>query len=106
MGGHSWPAICRKIEARHCQLWFAVDETPVAALITQATTENALECLLAGGRDAKTWARLAEERFTQFATENGLNRLRIFGRKGWSHLFPHWEVMGIEDGLTIMEKSL
>jgi len=105
-GGHDWAEICRKIDAHHCQLWFGVTDRPVSALVTQATTENALECLIAGGTDAKAWAGLAEQRFTLFARQNGLNRLRILGRKGWHRYFPHWEIVGKEDGLIVMEYAL
>lgn len=105
-GGHSWPEICRKVDEHHAQIWLVVTDKPIAALITQATTENVLECLIAGGTDAKLWARAAEGRLTSFASENGLNRLRIWGRKGWARVFPHWERVGVEDGYLILELAI
>lgn len=105
-GGHDWAEICRKVDEQHCQIWLAVTDRPIAALITQATTENVLECLIAGGTDAKLWAGVSEGRLSAFASENGLNRLRIWGRKGWARLFPHWERVGVEDGYLILELKL
>ncbi len=105
-GGHDWQEICRKVGECHCQIWIAVTDRPIAALVTQATTENALECLIAGGTDAKLWAGVAECHLAAFATENGLNRLRIWGRKGWARIFPHWERVGVEDGYLILELEL
>lgn len=106
MGGHSWPAICEKIAGRHCQLWFAVTDRPVAALITQMTVDDVLECLLCGGTGAKEWAGVAEARFAAFAAENGSQRLRIWGRHGWRRVFPHWSVMGEENGMLFLEYGL
>lgn len=105
-GGHNWAEICRKVDAHHCQIWLAVTDKPIAALVTQATTDDTLECLIAGGTETKLWAKAAEERFMLFALANGLKRLRIFGRKGWQRVFPHWQVTGEEDGLVIMEFAL
>lgn len=105
-GGHSWPEICRKVDESHAQIWLAVTDKPIAALVTSATVDNSLECVLAGGTGAKLWAGVAERRLSSFASENGLERLRIFGRKGWQRAFPHWQVMGEEDGLVIMEFAL
>ena len=105
-GGHDWQEICRKIDESHCQLWFALTDRPVAALVSQATTDNVLECLIAGGTGAKQWAGVAERHLAAFAAENGLNRLRIWGRVGWARIFPSWERVGVEDGYLILEKLL
>lgn len=105
-GGHDWQEICRKVDEYHCQVWIIETDRPIAALISQATTENVLECLLGGGRDAKIWAGVAEQRLSAFAAENGLNRLRIWGRKGWARVFPSWDRVGVEDGYLILEKLL
>lgn len=100
-GGHDWQNIVSKIRASHCQLWI----TDGAALVTQATTDDVLECLLAGGSGAINWTDEAEQVLSQFAAENGLHTLRIWGRKGWIKYFPHWENMGTEDGLVILERA-
>lgn len=105
-GGHDWQEICRKVDECHCQIWLAVTDKPIAALVTAATVDNSLECILAGGTDAKLWAAAAECHLAAFAAENGLNRLRIWGRKGWARVFPHWERVGVEDGYLILELAI
>lgn len=106
IGGHDWAEICRKVDAHHAQIWIAVTDRPISALITQATTDDVLECLIAGGTETKLWAGVAEGRLSAFASENGLNRLRIWGRKGWARVFPNWERVGVEDGYLILELKL
>jgi hypothetical protein len=101
-GGHDWSEICAKIAACHCQLWL----TDGAALVTQATEDNVLECLIAGGTGARHWAKQAEAVLSDFAAENGLKKLRIWGRKGWTRHFPHWSIVDVEDGLLIMERTI
>ena len=105
-GGHDWQEICRKVDECHCQVWLAVTDRPIAALVTQMTTDDVLECLIAGRTGAKQWAGLAERHLAAFAARNGSQRLRIWGRRGWQRIFPHWQVMGEEDGLLIMEYAL
>lgn len=80
-------------------------DKPIAALVTQATVDNVLECLIAGGTGAKTWAWLAEQRFAAFASENGLQRLRILGRKGWLRYFPHWSIIKTDGKEMILERE-
>lgn len=102
-GGHDWAEICRKVDESHCQIWLAVTDKPIAALITQMTTEDVLECLIAGGTDVKQWAGVAEQHLARFAAENDSQRLRIWGRRGWLRVFPHWTHIRDEDGLVVME---
>jgi hypothetical protein len=33
----------------------------------------------------------------------GVKCLRLWGRKGWLRLLPHWTFCGVEDGLVILE---
>lgn len=105
-GGHSWPEICRKVDEQHAQIWLGVTDRPIAALVTQATLDDELECLIAGGSNARLWAGEAERVFTQFAREHGLRTLRIWGRRGWLRVFPHWTHMRDEDGLVVMETRI
>lgn len=105
-GGHDWQEICRKVDEYHAQIWLAVTDRPIAALITQMTTDDVLECLIAQGTDVKAWAGVAERHLAAFAVRNGSQRLRIWGRHGWRRVFPHWSVMGEEEGLLIMELGL
>lgn len=103
-GKYNWPEICRKVDAHHYQLWIVQDPKPVAALMTAATVDDSLECILAGGVTARKWALLAESELTKFAIEHDLKRLRIWGRKGWIRYFPHWQKTDTEDGFVILEK--
>lgn len=105
-GNHDWAEICRKVDEHHCQIWLAVTDKPIAALVTQMTTDDVLECLIAGGTDAKQWARVAEGHLARFAAENGSQRLRIWGRRGWLRVFPHWTHMRDEDELVVMETRI
>lgn len=105
-GGHNWDEICRKIDEKHCQLWLVVTDRPIAALVTQCTVDDELEILIAGGESAASWVAIAERDIGGFARANGLKLMRIWGRKGWMRLLPHWTVMGVEDDLVIIEVLL
>lgn len=100
-GGHHWSEVERKIATNHAQVW----TTPTAALICQMTVDDAYECWIAAGSQWRTWAHEADRIIPKVAKELGATRCRIWGRKGWARVFPHWQRMGMENGLLILERD-
>lgn len=100
-GGHHWSEVEHKLANSHAQVW----TTPYSALICQMTVDDVYECWLAAGTRWREWAHEADEIIPRVAKELGATRCRIWGRKGWARVFPHWQQMGIEDGMTILERT-
>jgi hypothetical protein len=97
--------VADKLNRYHAQLWRAVEGETVAALVTQMTTDDVLECWLAGGRDARRWAGPACDAICAWGWKNGAAKCRVWGRKGWIRLLEGWEFVGMEDGLAILERG-
>jgi len=93
-----------RLDSCHAQLWLAIDggET-AAALLTQMTMDDELECLLAGGVRAKDWAVPAVKAITAWGFEHGAVLCRVWGRPGWRRLLKGWEFKGMENGLALLE---
>lgn len=62
----------------------------VGWVFTMANTDNEIEVLLAGGRDAKTCLPLWEAAVVAEPAHKGMT-VRIESRPGWRKLLPHWE---------------
>lgn len=60
-----------------------------------------MECVLAGGADAREWPDV-DEQIDEIAREWGCTKLRIpCARKGWHKVLPHWKLVGY-----VMERSV
>lgn len=95
-GGNSWSDVRQKLEDGRAQLWFAVTDKPVAAMVTKIDGDT-LEVWLAGGAvlsGAVPFLETAIAASREAGTTNG----RIVGRKGWARvLAPYgWAVDGDE----------
>lgn len=44
------------------------------------------------GEHLDQWQAMMDEEFTRFAKQNGCERVRFIGRKGWKHYLPGWKV--------------
>ena len=68
-------------------LWLGVDgKNIISAGITQLTTDKVCTLVAYGGRREDHLLETIE----QYARDEGCNKLRIYGRKGWSRVLPHY----------------
>lgn len=100
-GGHCWGAIARELQTGEACLWRAGD---LAWLITRPDDEGVIEAIAAGGRRASEWARPIEQAIRAHPAHAG-RKLRIWGRHGWRRHFPDWELVGVENGMSILESE-
>ncbi len=72
----------------------AVQAVMVVCITALGDGKRVLDCLLAGGENAKDWPAVDEE-FDAFARSCGCVRVRIpCARKGWLKALPHWKIVG------------
>lgn len=95
-GGNSWAEVQRKLQNGQAQLWLAVEDEPVAAMVTKLDGK-VLEVWLAGGAVLSGAVPFLETAIAA-AREVGATSGRIVGRKGWERvLAPYgWRPVGDE----------
>lgn len=85
-------------------LWLAWREPEVvAAFVTQLRQmEKSRVCLLCacGGSEHKAWVHLMSV-IEDYAREQGCNKIRAFGRKGWLRVLPEFHAP-----FVVIEKDL
>lgn len=84
---NDWDEVAAKLRDQRAQLWLAVDEKPVAALVTQVLGDK-LEIWLAGGEILRVmpWFKNVIEASKAAGTTGGI----IFGRRGWERVLKDW----------------
>ena len=100
-GGHDWQAVIDDLDSGGACLW-RVDDT--AWLVTRPDDDGVIEAIAAGGKQASEWAKPIEAAIRAHPAHQG-RRLRIWGRHGWRRYFPDWELVGIENGMSILESE-
>ncbi len=98
-GGHSWEEIEAKLAAGHACVW----EGSAGAVFTQVDEDGVCDVVLGGGSGAKAWVADMERAIRAHPAHRDVCMYRIWGRKGWRRLFPHWRFAGVEGGLTVLE---
>lgn len=95
-GGNDWPDVRQKLEDGRAQLWLAVTDAPIAAMVTTKDGRT-LEVWLAGGAVLSGAVPFLETTL-EAAREAGATNARIVGRKGWARvLAPYgWRVSADE----------
>lgn len=100
----------RKIESGHAELWAIVeDRKPVAAIVTQITTEPERRCLIwiVGGSRVREWMGDFMPKIEAYARSWGCVGLWASGRKGWKNIAKALGFERIEDlgGLPAWERK-
>lgn len=95
-GGNDWANVERSLSDGRAQLWLAVIDKPVAAMVTKKDGAT-LEVWLAGGAVLSGAVPFLETTL-KAARETGATKARIVGRKGWARvLTPYgWRTEGDE----------
>lgn len=99
-GSHCWEDVEERLATGNACLWLADDK---GCVLTQVDTQNVCDVVLGGGNDARSWVGEMETAIRAHPAHAMVERYRIWGRKGWQRLFPHWRCTGVEDGLTVLE---
>lgn len=99
-GGHAWGDVEARLASGAACLWLAGDR---GCVLTQVDSEDVCDVVLGGGRDARAWVGPMEAAIRSHPAHAAVKLYRIWGRKGWRRLFPHWRFAGVEDGLTVLE---
>jgi hypothetical protein len=100
-GGHDWVEVIDELDSGQACLWRA---DGLAWLITRPDNAGVIEAIAAGGKKAGQWAKLIEQAIRAHPAHKG-RRLRIWGRHGWRRYFPDWELVGVENGMSILESE-
>lgn len=83
-GGNNWADVREQLEDGRAQLWLAVKDRPVAAMVTKIDGDT-LEVWLAGGAVLSGAVRFLET-VIRASREAGATNGRICGRKGWERV--------------------
>lgn len=99
-GSHCWDEIEEQLAVGAASLWMADGR---GCVLTQVDADDVCDVVLGGGRDARSWVGAMEAAVRSHPVHAGVRRYRIWGRKGWQRLLPHWRFAGVDGGLTVLE---
>lgn len=97
--GYSLEDLEVKLSTGHAMLWHVDGMTAV----TEVDEDGYCDIRLAGGKMARETVIKLERDLTTSPFHSSVKYLRLWGRKGWLRLLPHWTCCGYEDGLVILE---
>ncbi len=95
-----WDLLCcrESCEKGHALLWIAWDpgsKVALGALITDIlcydTSWRAARVICLGGREFKSWGRMALKMLEKWAVAEECDALELVGRKGWGRVFPDYK---------------
>jgi hypothetical protein len=94
-GGNDWSEVHAQVGDGRAQLWLAVENRPVAALVTRIDGDT-LEIWLAGGTILAALPYI--ETIIEASKQAGATNGRVVGRKGWRRVLqPYgWHMRGDE----------
>jgi hypothetical protein len=90
----------RAVLGGHQLLWLAWDGKQIEAAATTQLYHGACILTACGGVNCEHWLPLFEH-IEQYARDEGCERMRIYGRKGWEHVLD-----GYETKYVILEKAI
>jgi len=99
--GYSLAYLEKKLATGHAMLWH-VGEMTVTSEVDQ---DGVCDIRLGGGKMTRDTIRGLELAVLTSPFHIDVKKLRVWGRKGWLRLLPHWTFCGMEDGLAILERD-
>lgn len=87
-------------------VWAVYAPELIGAATARLTYDDWGEIILSGGVEAKLWAVPLSDRISDWMRDEGMNAVRIYGRKGWARLLSDWQVIGSRNGMTAYERLL
>lgn len=97
--GYSLADLEQALVSGHAMVWH-VDEFTAA---TEVDEDGYCDVRLGGGKATRETVIKLEAALLSSPFHSNVKWLRIWGRKGWLRLLPHWKFCGMEDGLAILE---
>lgn len=99
--GQDWDKIEQMLATGHMLLW----RYGSFCVTTEVDQDDICNIRLGGGSDAKAAVGPLEHAITIYPAHREVRKYRIWGRRGWRRLFPHWRDCGVEDDLLILERD-
>jgi len=97
--GYSLADLEDSLATGHAMLWHAGGMT----ITSEVDQEGVCDIRLGGGKMTISSLRELESAVVTSPFHSSVKSLRLWGRKGWLRLLPHWTCCGYEDGLVILE---
>lgn len=97
--GYSLADLEHKLATGHAMLWHAGEMT----VTSEVDEEGVCDIRLGGGKMTRQALAELEHAVLTSPFHSCINSIRVWGRKGWLRLLPHWTFCGVEDGLVILE---
>ena len=99
MAGYAGENLERNLSTGHAMIWRADGMT----ITSEVDEEDVCDIRLGGGKMTVEALRKLEHGVVTSPFHSSVKKLRIWGRKGWLRMLPHWTFCGFEDGLAILE---
>jgi hypothetical protein len=99
--GYSLDTLEVNLVKGHAMLWHVDNMTATS----EVDEDDVCDMRLCGGKMTFATMRELERVVTTSPFHVDVIKYRIWGRKGWLRLYPHWKFVGMEDGLVILERS-
>jgi len=97
--GYSLSDLEHKLATGHAMLWHAGEMT----VTSEVDEDGVCDIRLGGGKMTRQALAELERAVLTSPFHIDVKCLRLWGRKGWLRLLPHWTFCGVEDGLVILE---
>lgn len=97
-------------EKNRLMIWLLHDDRRVMAAAATGVKHEGddviVEIQALGGERLSTWIDDALTEFENLAFENGVDVVRIAGRKGWKRMLPDYTEVRVTNGHHILEKRI
>lgn len=100
-GGYSLRELSKSLRKGEAALWHSGGMT----VTTEVGQDNVCDARLGGGKMTFKDMRTIEQMIMSAPCHRDVVKYRIWGRKGWMRVFPHWKFCGMEDGLAVLERE-
>lgn len=97
--GYSLASLESDLAAGKAMLWHFEGMT----VTSEVDEDGVCDIRLGGGKMTREALAELEHAVLTSPFHSCINSIRVWGRKGWLRLLPHWTFCGVEDGLVILE---
>jgi hypothetical protein len=88
-------------------IWAVYDGPQLTGCATaRLTTDGFGEVVLVGGEHAAEWIGELDTMIASWMRDEGMTRVRAYGRKGWARVLKNWAVIGAQGKMTGYERTL
>lgn len=98
------------VKAKRAVLWLILEgQEPLATALTEIVHEDDTKYVAVfglGGAQMWKWARTFAQTVSDYARDEGCERVRFAGSKAWARVVPHCHRVGTRDGEDIWERAV